>query len=125
MVQRQFSLEARQIHPRKSYLPVGEWAGLAAPLVDLVPLTQFTALFAAGFWSLLFLAPLKAAHYGADGRLVVRRVFLGNVLAGMLQRRVRRNGPNLVLEVEGQPAIVGGPVASASLVGILVVPWLT
>lgn len=94
-------------------------------MVALVPLLQFTALFAAGFWSILFLVPLKAAHYGTDGRLVVRRVFLGNVLAGMLRRRVRRNGPNLVLDVEGQPAIVGGPVAAASLVSILVVPWLS
>lgn len=93
-------------------------------MADLVPLLQFTALFAAGFWSILFLAPLKAAHYGNDGRLVVRRVFLGNVVAGMVNRRVRRSGHNLVLEVEGQPAIVGGPVASASLVGLLVVPWL-
>lgn len=91
---------------------------------DLVPLLQFTALFAGGFWSLLFLAPLKAAHYNADGRLVVRRVFLGNVLAGMVGRRVRRNGPNLVLDLDGQPAIVGGARASASLVGLLVVPWL-
>jgi hypothetical protein len=93
-------------------------------LVDLVPLLQFTALFAAGFWSVLFLAPLKAAHYAKDGQLVVRRVFLGNVMAGMVSRRVRRNGANLVLDVEGQPAIVGGPMASASLVGLLVVPWL-
>lgn len=93
-------------------------------MADLVPLLQFTALFAAAFWSILFLAPLKAAHYGPDGRLVVRRVFLGNVVAGMVNRRVRRSGHNLVLEVEGQPAIVGGPVASASLVGLLVVPWL-
>ena len=93
-------------------------------MVDLVPLLQFTALFAAGFWSVLFLVPLKAAHYDADSRLVVRRVFLGNLLAGLLLRRVRRNGPNLVLEIQGQPAIIGGPVASASLVGILVVPWL-
>lgn len=93
-------------------------------MVDLVPLLQFSALFVGGFWSALFLAPLKAAHYGTDGRLVVRRVFLGNVVAGMLTRRVRRSGKNLVLDVEGQPAIVGGPVASASLVGILVVPWL-
>lgn len=93
-------------------------------MVDLVPLLQFTALFAGAFWSILFLVPLKAAHYGGDGRLVVRRVFLGNVIAGLFTRRVRRNGANLVLDVEGQPAIVGGPVASASLVGILVVPWL-
>jgi hypothetical protein len=95
-----------------------------ANVVDLVPMLQFTALFAGSFWAILFLAPLKAAHYGRDGRLVVRRVFLGNVLAGMVGRRVRRNGANLVLDVEGQPAIVGGPVLSASLVGILVVPWL-
>jgi hypothetical protein len=93
-------------------------------MVDLVPLLQFTALFAGGFWSLLFLAPLKAAHYAEDGRLVVRRVFLGNVLAGLVARRLRRSGSNLVLEVEGQAAIVGGPTASASLVGLLVVPWL-
>ena len=93
-------------------------------MVALVPLLQFTALFAAGFWSVLFLVPLKAAHYGPTGRLVVRRVFLGNVLAGMVLRRVRRNGTNLVLDLEGQPAIVGGPVAAASLVGILVVPWV-
>lgn len=93
-------------------------------MVDLVPLLQFTVLFAGGFWSLMFLAPLKAAHYARDGRLVVRRVFLGNVLTGMLGRRVRRSGPNLVLELEGQPAILGGPTASASLVGLLVVPWL-
>lgn len=92
--------------------------------VDQVALLQFMALFAAGFWSILFLAPLKAAHYGADGRLVVRRIFLGNLMAGMVSRRVRRSGSNLVFEVEGQPAIVGGPVASASLVGLLVVPWI-
>ncbi|MEA3166856.1 MAG: hypothetical protein QOJ26_1730 [Thermoplasmata archaeon] len=97
---------------------------LGPRLVDLVPLLQFTALFCAGFWSVLFLAPLKAAHYAHDGRLVVRRVFLGNVMAAMVTRRVRRNGANLVLDVEGQPAIVGGPMASASLVGLLVVPWL-
>ncbi len=94
-------------------------------MVDLVPLVQFTAMFAAGFWSVLFLAPLKAAHYRTDGVLVVRRVFLGNVLAGMVRRRVRRNGPNLVLDLDGQSAIVGGPRASASLVGILVVPWVS
>jgi hypothetical protein len=93
-------------------------------LVALVPLLQFTALFSAAFWSILFLVPLKAAHYGANGRLVVRRVFLGNLLVGMLRRQLRRNGPNLVLELEGQPAIVGGPVAGASLVAVLVVPWL-
>ncbi|HUR26296.1 MAG TPA: hypothetical protein VM327_09820 [Candidatus Thermoplasmatota archaeon] len=93
-------------------------------MVDLVPLVQFSALFAAGFWSSLFLAPLKAAHYASDGRLVVRRVFFGNVVVGMLRHRVRRNGKNLVLDVEGQPAILGGPAASASLVGILIVPWL-
>jgi hypothetical protein len=93
-------------------------------MVDLVPLLQFTSLFAAGFWSVLFLMPLKAAHYAADGRLVVRRVFLGNVLAGLVGRRVRRNGPNLVLDVEGQAAIVGGPAVSASLVGLLVTPWV-
>lgn len=94
-------------------------------MVDLVPLVQFTALFVAGFWAVLFVAPLKAAHYGRDGVLVVRRVFLGNVLAGMVGRRVRRNGPNLILELDGQAAIVGGPRASASLVGILVVPWVS
>jgi len=94
-------------------------------VVDLVALLQFIALFSAGFWSLLFLAPLKAAHYRRDGVLVIRRVFLGNILAGMLSRRVRRNGPNLVLDLDGQPAIVGGAMASASLVGILVVPWLS
>lgn len=93
-------------------------------MVDLVPLLQFTVLFVGGFWALLFLAPLKAAHYAQDGRLVVRRVFLGNVLAGLLGRRVRRNGSNLVLDLEGQPAILGGPTASASLVGLVVVPWL-
>lgn len=94
-------------------------------MVDAVPLLQFTALFAAGFWSVLFLAPLKAAHYGRDGRLVVRRVFLGNVLAGMVRRRVRRSGPSLVMDLDGQPSIVGGAIASASLVGILVVPWVS
>ncbi|MHB1262287.1 MAG: hypothetical protein ACYC2H_11295 [Thermoplasmatota archaeon] len=94
-------------------------------MVDFIQLVQFTALFAAGFWSSLFLAPLRAAHYRRDGVLVVRRVFLGNVLAGMVRQRVRRNGPNLVLDLDGQAAIVGGPVASASLVGILVVPWLS
>lgn len=93
-------------------------------MVDMVPMLQFAVLFAGAFWSLLFLAPLKAAHYGADGHLVVRRVFLGNVFAGMLGHRVRRNGSNLVLDLDGQPAIVGGPTASASLVGLLVVPWL-
>lgn len=94
-------------------------------MVDVVPLVQFTALFAAGFWSTLFVAPLKAAHYRQDGALIVRRVFLGNVLVGMVRRNVRRNGPNLVLDLDGQPAIVGGPRASASLVGILVVPWVS
>ena len=110
--------------PAKGYHPARAWA-TGTRLVALVPLLQFTALFAAAFWSILFLVPLKAAHYATNGRLVVRRVFLGNVLAGMLLRRVRRSGVSLVLEVEGQPAIVGGPVASASLVGILVVPWLS
>ena len=94
-------------------------------MAELVPLLQFTALFSASFWTVLFLAPLKAAHYAGDGRLVVRRVFLGNVLAGMVRRRVRRNGSNLILDVEGQSAIVGGPAASASLVGLLVIPWVS
>jgi hypothetical protein len=93
-------------------------------MVDPVALTQFTALFCGLFWSTMFLMPLKAAHYARDGRLVVRRIFLGNMLAGLARRRVRRNGPNLVLEVQGQPAIVGGPAVSASLVGVLVTPWV-
>ena len=108
----------------KGYLPARPWP-VGAKLVDVVPLLQFTALFAAGFWSILFLVPLKAAHYGSDGRLVVRRVFLGNVLEGMVRRRARRSGSNLVLDLEGQPAIIGGPVAAASLVAVLVVPWLS
>lgn len=93
-------------------------------MVDPVALTQFVALFCCLFWSTMFLMPLKAAHYARDGRLVVRRIFLGNMLAGLAARRVRRNGPNLVLEVQGQPAIVGGPAVSASLVGVLVTPWV-
>lgn len=99
--------------------------GWAATRMDaLVPLLQFTALFVAGLWSVLFLVPLKAAHYASDGRLVVRRIFLGNVLAGLLRSRVRRNGTRLVLELDGQPSIVGGAAASASLVSLLVVPWV-
>lgn len=93
-------------------------------MVALVPLLQFTALFSAAFWSILFVFPLRAAHYNERGRLVVRRIFLGNLLSGMLLRRVRQNGSSLVVDVGGQPAIVGGPVVSASLVGLLVVPWL-
>ncbi len=93
-------------------------------MADLVPLVQFVSLFCGLFWSTLFLMPLKAAHYASDGRLVVRRIFLGNMLAGLATRRVRRNGPNLVLDVDGQAAIVGGPAVSASLVGVLVTPGL-
>lgn len=87
-------------------------------------LLQFTVLFVASYWALLFLVPLKAAYYGADGLLVVRRIFLGNVLAGLVSRRLRRHGRNLVLDVAGQPAIVGGHKVPASLVALLVVPWL-
>jgi hypothetical protein len=68
--------------------------------------------------------PLKAAHYGADGLLVVRRIFLGNVLAALVQSRIRRSGASLVMPVQGQDAIVGGPLPSAALVGLLVVPWV-
>lgn len=93
-------------------------------MADPVPLLQFVSLFCGLFWSTLFLMPLKAAHYAHDGRLVVRRIFLGNMLAGLAARRVRRNGPNLVLDVDGQSAIVGGPAVSASLVGVLVTPWV-
>jgi hypothetical protein len=85
---------------------------------------QFTVLFVAAYWALLFLVPLKAAYYGADGLLVVRRIFLGNVLASLVSRRLRRHGRNLVIDVSGQPAIVGGHKLSASLVALLVVPWL-
>lgn len=92
--------------------------------MDAVALVQFVSLFCGLFWSTLFLMPLKAAHYATDGRLVVRRIFLGNMLAGLAARRVRRNGPNLVLHVDGQPAIIGGPLVSASLVGVLVTPWV-
>ena len=90
----------------------------------MAALVEFTVLFAALFWSVLFLMPLKAAHYAADGRLVVRRIFLGNVLSALPRRRLRRSGASLVMDLAGTPAIVGGPVASASLVGILVVPWV-
>jgi hypothetical protein len=93
-------------------------------MVDVVPLVQFVSLFCALFWSTLFLMPLKAAHYASDGRLVVRRIFLGNILAGLAARKVRRNGPNLVVDVDGQAAIVGGPAVSAALVGVLVAPWV-
>jgi hypothetical protein len=93
-------------------------------MADPATFLQFTVLFVASYWALLFLVPLKAAHYSADGRLVVRRIFLGNVLAGLLSRRLRRSGTRLLLDVEGQPSIVGGPRASASLVLLLVVPWL-
>jgi hypothetical protein len=103
--------------------PAGtDWSGRR--LVDLVPLLQFTALFSAAFWAILFVFPMRAAHYDQQGRLVVRRIFLGNLLAGMLVRRVRQNGSSLVVEMEGQPAIVGGSVVAASLVALLVVPWL-
>lgn len=91
---------------------------------ELMTFLQFTVLFVAAYWALLFLVPLKAAHYSADGRLVVRRIFLGNVLAGLVSRRLRRSGTKLLLDVEGQPSIVGGPRASASLVLLLIVPWL-
>lgn len=93
-------------------------------MADLSMLLQFTVLFVAAYWALLFLVPLKAAYYSADGRLVVRRIFLGNVLLGMVARRLRRAGNNLVLDVEGQDAIVGGAPWSASLVRLLVVPWM-
>lgn len=93
-------------------------------MVDVALLIQFTTLFVAAYWALLFLVPLKAAYYSADGRLVVRRIFLGNVLAGLVARTLRRNGNNLVLQVSGQPAIVGGHAAPASLVRILVAPWI-
>ena len=93
-------------------------------MVEIPLLVQFTVLFVAAYWALLFLVPLKAAYYGADGRLVIRRIFLGNVLAGLVARTLRRNGNNLVLDVSGQPAIVGGHAASASLVRIIVAPWI-
>ena len=91
---------------------------------DVVALAQFTSLFAGLFWSVLFVMPLKAAHYGADGRVVVRRIFLGNLLQALPQRRLRRSGPSLFVELGGTQALVGGPVVSASLVGILVAPWV-
>ena len=93
-------------------------------MADLGLMIQFTILFVAAYWALLFLVPLKAAYYSADGRLVVRRIFLGNVLAALVGKTLRRNGNNLVLEVSGQPAIVGGHAAPASLVQILVAPWI-
>ncbi len=93
-------------------------------MVDVLRLFQFTVLFVAAYWSLLFLIPLKAAHYSANGRLVVRRIFLGNVLYGLMANRVRRRGTKLVMDIEDQPAIVGGPAAGASLVRLLVVPWM-
>jgi hypothetical protein len=91
---------------------------------DMVVMLQFTVLFVAAYWTVLLLLPLKAAHYDPQGRLVVRRIFLGNLMAGLVRRQVRRNGSNLVVDVEGQPAIVGGPVLSAAVVGIVVVPWV-
>ena len=94
-------------------------------MVAVVELLQFTVLFAAGFWCTLFLMPLKAAHYAPNGRLVVRRIFLGNLLHALPMRRVRRSGANLVMMLGGEPAIVGGPAASASLVSILVAPWVS
>jgi hypothetical protein len=93
-------------------------------LAELVTLVQFTTAFVAGYWSVLFLMPLKAAHYEPDGHLVVRRIFLGNLFHGLLRRRVRRNGSNLVFDVGGREAIVGGSAATASLVSLLVVPWV-
>ena len=93
-------------------------------MADAIQLMQFTVLFAALFWSILFLMPLRAAHYASDGRLVVRRIWLGNLFHALVARRLSRKGSNLVLDLAGESAIVGGARASASLVGLLVVPWV-
>ena len=93
-------------------------------MVDLAMMLQFTVLFVAAYWALLFLVPLKAAYYSAEGRLVVRRIFLGNLLAGLLARTLRRQGNHLVLDVSGQAAIVGGGSVPASLVRLVVLPWM-
>jgi hypothetical protein len=93
-------------------------------MADISMMVQFTVLFVAAYWCLLFVVPLKAAYYAADGHLVVRRIFLGNVLVALVMRTLRRSGSNLVVEVQGQPAIVGGPAPAASLVQLLVVPWV-